>query len=101
MKTCVGAFLFQNGLVLLGLRSQERLFYPGIWDAIGGHVESRESIRDALGVRPSNRHDNHVTSCCAPTLSVTALGDGRVGVPCPIESDKPVVCRFIRRDDTA
>ena len=48
MKTCVGAFLFQNGLVLLGLRSEERLFYPGLWDAIGGHVESKESIGDAL-----------------------------------------------------
>ena len=48
MKICVGAFLFQNGLVLLGLRSEGRLFYPGLWDAIGGHVESKESIRDAL-----------------------------------------------------
>jgi 8-oxo-dGTP diphosphatase len=48
VKTCVGAFLVQNGLVLLGLRSENRSFYPGVWDAIGGHVESSESPRDAL-----------------------------------------------------
>jgi 8-oxo-dGTP diphosphatase len=48
VKTCVGAFLVRNGLVLLGLRSEHRSFYPGVWDAIGGHVESSESPRDAL-----------------------------------------------------
>jgi 8-oxo-dGTP diphosphatase len=48
VKTCVGAFLVQNGLVLLGLRSENRSFYPGVWDAIGGHVESSESPRDSL-----------------------------------------------------
>jgi len=48
MKTCVGAFLFHNGQVLLGLRSKEKSFYPGVWDAIGGHIESRESVRAAL-----------------------------------------------------
>jgi 8-oxo-dGTP pyrophosphatase MutT (NUDIX family) len=48
MKTCVGAFLFQNGLVLLGLRSSGRSLSPGAWDAIGGHVEPGESIQDAL-----------------------------------------------------
>ena len=48
MKTCVGAFLVRNGLVLLGLRSEHRSFYPGVWDAIGGHAESSESPRAAL-----------------------------------------------------
>jgi 8-oxo-dGTP diphosphatase len=48
IKHCVGAFLFRNGTVLLGLRSQNRSFYPGAWDAIGGHVEASESLRDAL-----------------------------------------------------
>ena len=33
-----------------------------------------------LGVRPSNRRDNHIPSCCVPTVAVAALGDGRVGV---------------------
>jgi 8-oxo-dGTP diphosphatase len=48
MKTCVGAFLFRNGQVLLGLRSTKNPFYPGVWDAIGGHVESLESVPAAL-----------------------------------------------------
>jgi 8-oxo-dGTP diphosphatase len=47
-KTCVGAFLFRNGRVLLGLRSRNRSSYPGVWDAIGGHVKPSESLRDAL-----------------------------------------------------
>src|SRR5687767_5194531 len=47
-KTCVGAFLFRNGRVLLGLRSRNRSSYPGLWDAIGGHVKPSESLRDAL-----------------------------------------------------
>jgi len=25
-----------------------------------------------LGVRPSNRRDHHIPSCCAPTMSVTS-----------------------------
>ena len=37
-------------------------------------------LGDVLGVSPSNRGDNHTTSYCAPTRSVVALGDGRVGV---------------------
>jgi 8-oxo-dGTP diphosphatase len=48
IRTCVGAFLFRNGLVLLGLRSKHRAFYPGVWDAIGGHAKPSESLRDAL-----------------------------------------------------
>jgi 8-oxo-dGTP pyrophosphatase MutT (NUDIX family) len=48
MKVCVGAFLFREGRVLLGLRSQEKVFYPGAWDVIGGHVEPQESIPAAL-----------------------------------------------------
>ena len=48
MKVCVGAFLSHEGRVLLGLRSQEKVLYPGVWDAIGGHVELQESIRAAL-----------------------------------------------------
>lgn len=48
MNTCAGAFLFRNGLVLLGLRSKHRSSYPGVWDAIGGHARLAESPRDAL-----------------------------------------------------
>jgi len=48
MKVCAGAFLVQNGSVLLGLRSAGATFYPGVWDAIGGHVEPSETPIDAL-----------------------------------------------------
>jgi hypothetical protein len=41
-----------------------------------------------LGACPSNRCDNHVPSRCAPTLSVAAPGDGRVGGLCPIEREE-------------
>ena len=47
-KVCAGAFLCHNGSILLGLRSPDRSFYPGVWDAIGGHVRSTESPREAV-----------------------------------------------------
>jgi 8-oxo-dGTP diphosphatase len=48
MRTCAGAFLVRDGRVLLGLRSQGRSLYSGVWDVIGGHVESTESPPEAL-----------------------------------------------------
>ena len=43
--------------------------------------QDRPRVSGALsidsGVRPSNRRDNHRISCCAPVMSVAALGDGR------------------------
>ena len=54
-----------------------------------------------LGVRPSNRRDNHITSCCAPTMSVAAFGDGHVGVPGPIEPEARIDRVLTRRGDTA
>jgi 8-oxo-dGTP diphosphatase len=48
MKICSGAFLFRDGLVLLGLRSHDRPSYPGVWDAIGGHAEPLETPEQAL-----------------------------------------------------
>ena len=34
--------------MLLARRSPERLFYPGVWDVIGGHCEKDEAPGDAL-----------------------------------------------------
>lgn len=48
MRTCSGAFLFRDGLVLLGLRSPARSLCPSVWDAIGGHAESLETPTQAL-----------------------------------------------------
>jgi len=55
----------------------------------------------ALGVRPSNRRDSHVASCCAPIMSVAALGDGRADVPCAVVPDEGIGLPFIHRCDTA
>jgi hypothetical protein len=54
-----------------------------------------------LGVRPSNRGDNHIPSCCAPALSVAALGDGPVGVLCAIAPEEPIDLPVTRTGDTA
>jgi 8-oxo-dGTP diphosphatase len=34
--------------MLLAKRSEDRTFYPGVWDIIGGHCEGNETPADAL-----------------------------------------------------
>jgi mutator protein MutT len=61
MATVVGGILNRNGQILLGLRAPHRRFCPECWDTIGGHVESGETLEEALirelgeeiGVRPT------------------------------------------------
>ena len=48
IRVCSGAFLFKDGSVLLGRRSDQADFYPGVWDAIGGHLKAGESPQEAL-----------------------------------------------------
>jgi mutator protein MutT len=48
MEEIVGALLIQSNRILLGQRSPERRFYPGVWDVFGGHVEAGESKKQAL-----------------------------------------------------
>lgn len=48
MTSCSGAFLIRGGFVLLGLRSEDRASYPGVWDAIGGHAERGELPQETL-----------------------------------------------------
>lgn len=48
MRICALGFLVRNGCVLLARRSLDRSFYPGVWDAPGGHVEAGESPSDTL-----------------------------------------------------
>jgi hypothetical protein len=55
----------------------------------------------SLGVRPSNRCDSHVTSCCASISSVTVVGDGPVGVRRMPELDEQCRLAITRRGDTA
>jgi 8-oxo-dGTP diphosphatase len=48
MRECVAALIVQQQTILLGQRSAERAFYPGVWDVFGGHVEPHESNEQAL-----------------------------------------------------
>jgi len=48
MRLCACAVLIDGARVLLGKRSLNRRFYPGVWDVIGGHVRPGESIERAL-----------------------------------------------------
>jgi len=48
MRICAGGLLVRGDQVLLARRSAERLFYPGVWDVIGGHCEGNEAPGDAL-----------------------------------------------------
>ena len=61
MITCACAALLRGREILLGRRSPDRPFYPGVWDLIGGHCEGRESplqtllreLGEELGVHPT------------------------------------------------
>jgi 8-oxo-dGTP diphosphatase len=48
MRECVAALIVENQRILLGQRSAERAFYPGVWDVFGGHLEPQESCEQAL-----------------------------------------------------
>ncbi|MGJ7903620.1 NUDIX domain-containing protein [Lysobacter sp. 1R34A] len=44
----VGALLWRQGRVLLGLRAAHKRLAPGCWDMLGGHVEAGETPEQAL-----------------------------------------------------
>jgi len=48
VRVCACGLLARDGLLLLGHRSPTLAYYPGVWDLIGGHLESGESPEDAL-----------------------------------------------------
>ena len=48
MRICAGGLLVRGGEVLLARRSSVRLFYPGVWDVVGGHCEDGEAPSEAL-----------------------------------------------------
>ena len=73
----------------------------GISFVAGGLFAFVIGVLEALGVRPSNRRHGHETFCCAGALSVTVLGDGRVGVPCVPERQGRRLLPLRRRGDTA
>ncbi|QUI24112.1 NUDIX hydrolase [Vallitalea pronyensis] len=42
LRTCATAFIFNSDKVLMMKRDEKRAFAPGIWAAIGGHLEQEE-----------------------------------------------------------
>jgi 8-oxo-dGTP diphosphatase len=48
MKRFSAAVFVSGGKILLGKRSSKRLFYPGVWDFIGGHCLGQETFTAAL-----------------------------------------------------
>jgi 8-oxo-dGTP diphosphatase len=44
----VGALIVRDGLLLLGLRSSQKVSSPDQWDVIGGHVEAGETFEHAF-----------------------------------------------------
>jgi 8-oxo-dGTP diphosphatase len=48
MMRIVGGALFHNGKLLIAKRTDERKFWPGLWEILGGRVEKGESDEEAL-----------------------------------------------------
>ena len=61
MRICAGGLLVRGNQILLAKRAEDRTFYPGVWDMVGGHCEGDETPAETLGreleeevaVRPS------------------------------------------------
>ncbi len=57
----VAGLIIHSQRILLGKRSAERAFYPGVWDLFGGHMEPGEGheqtlareLAEELGITPT------------------------------------------------
>ncbi len=57
----VAGLIIQSQRILLGQRSPDREFYPGVWDVFGGHIEPGEEqqqtlireMEEELGITPT------------------------------------------------
>jgi 8-oxo-dGTP diphosphatase len=84
MRICAGALLVRGRDILLAKRADDRTFYPGMWDVIGGHCEADESPADTLvrevveeiGVKPTRYREIAVLAEPAPSEQ----GDARYHV---------------------
>ncbi len=60
-KVCAGGILLRDNKILLGKRSVNRSFYPGVWDIIGGQGENNETpeqtllreLKEEIGIIPT------------------------------------------------
>ena len=60
MRICAGGLLVRGDEILLAKRSEDRAFYPGVWDVLGGHCDGDETpaetlvrkLQEKIGVRP-------------------------------------------------
>lgn len=48
MRICAAGLLVRGDQILLARRSADRVYYPDVWDVIGGHCEGEEMPADAL-----------------------------------------------------
>ena len=56
-EVCVGGVLLRDNKILLGKRSPDRQFYPGLWDIVGGHRQHNESLEQCLSREPKEEVD--------------------------------------------
>jgi len=60
MRICAGGLLVRGSEILLVRRADDRVFYPGVWDVVGGHCEAGETpaetlareLAEELGIEP-------------------------------------------------
>lgn len=78
----VGALLWRQGRVLLGLRAAHQRLAPGCWDMLGGHVEAGETPEQTLwrelgeeaGIGPPRRDaSDHRAPTAASVLAELAF----------------------------
>jgi 8-oxo-dGTP diphosphatase len=92
VQKVVGAFLVDNGKVLLGLRAPHKSF-PNCWDMFGGHIEEGETeetalsreLQEELGIIPTRlRKIEHISSrqdCHFLDLSIYEVTEWLGGQP--------------------
>ena len=61
MQEVVAALIVKSQMILLGLRTSTRTFYPNVWDVFGGHIDPGEhqhqtlvrELQEELGIIPT------------------------------------------------
>ena len=80
MRVCAGGLLIRRDAILLLKRSEDRPYYPGVWDVPGGHCESGETPAAALARELEEEIGVHVSSCEEIARVEDPLADG--GIRC-------------------